>query len=290
MGNIFDSNEEVLSKAVLETKDAEDQNSVLYKKDVIDSAQALQAGKGGGQKNKIKKMIVLVVPLQSDKNWTDRHDGKDYDEMHIIVADNIYIAKEKFYKYLKDMGEDKAENVILDTHGGGPGLIYLDNIDGSFVIGKNFYGIDELKNLNDKDYRTKSNLLSLKMIKEKVKDDGNVIFLGCTMAKGKEGVEFMVEVHKFNYRTNTFVSEAYNYATLLKEWSDDSYYTYYDDFRECINWGESILLSTGDVHKNEKGKGYKLMTAFKSVYKDLADTGDYDGNLLINGKIGAIKY
>jgi hypothetical protein len=32
------------------------------------------------------------------------------------------------------------------------------------------------------------------------------------------------------------------------------------------------------------------MTAFKSVYKDLADTGDYDGNLLINGKIGAIKY
>ncbi|MFT4062965.1 MAG: hypothetical protein QM642_11485 [Edaphocola sp.] len=182
------------------------------------------------------------------------------------------------------------ENVIIDTHGGGAGWIYLDNVDGTAEAGKNYYGIDNLKNLKDQDYRTKRNLLSLKMIIEKAKDEGNVIFLGCAMAKGQKGVEFMVEVHKFNYRTNTFASEAYNYGTIVKELNNDSYYTYYDTYRECINWDESVQLSTGETLHNQKGKGFKLMTAFKGIYQDLAVIGSYEGNLLINGDIGAIKY
>lgn len=44
------------------------------------------------------------------------------------------------------------------------------------------------------------------------------------------------------------------------------------------------------THTNQKGEGFKLMTAFKGIIQDLAVIGSYDGNLLINGTIGAIKY
>lgn len=248
-------------------------------------------GGAGSTDTSVKKMIAIVIPTKNEKSWADRHDGKNYDEMHFIVADNMYKAKEKFYSYLKSTGEDKVENVIIDTHGGGPGLMYMDNVDGTFEIGINYFGVNNLKNLNEQNYNGRSNILSLKMILEKVKDNGNAIFLGCTLAKGNIGRDFLIEVHKYNYGTNTYASEAFNNGTLMegKEY-EGSLYNLYDKFMECIVWGKSTPLSTGGTHTNKKGEGFKLMTAFKGKYQDLAVVGNYDGNLFINGSIGAIKY
>lgn len=238
--------------------------------------------------NEIKKMICIVIPLQDEKSWTDKHDGRDYGEMHIIVADNIFIAKNKLFEYLKK--STKAENIIMDTHGGGAGWIYLDNIDGTAEQGKNYYGIDELKSIQNASPLVKRNILSLKMIMEKVEQDGNVIFLGCAMAKGNKGIQFMKEVHKFNYKTNTYVSEAFNIGTLQDFIPDNSYYSRENKYYECIDWNSSTPLASGGIHNNKIKQGFKLMEARSAKYVDLANIGKHSGNLLINGIKGDFTY
>jgi|GEM_PF-4752092 len=243
-----------------------------------------------GNEVQIKKIVVIVIPMQSEKGWTDKHDGMEYGELHIIVADNIYLAKEKFYKYLRKMKETKVENIIIDTHGGGAGIIYLDNIDADRKIGKNYYGLDQLANFKNQDALVRRNISSLKMIIEKVKDDGNVVFLGCTMAKGKDGVTFMKRVHQFNYKTNTYASEAYNFGSLQDYIDDDSFYHNGAKYRATIGWDISVPLESGEIHHNTKNNGFKLMTARKGIYYDLAKISNHFGNFYINGEFGEFKY
>jgi hypothetical protein len=234
---------------------------------------------------------ISFIKYNHDRNiiWQNSFNGvsngKDYGEMHIIVADNIFIAKNKLYKYLKK--NTKAENIIIDTHGGGAGWIYLDNLNGTHESSKNYYSIDDLKLLKKSATLVRRNILSLKMIIEKVKQYGNAIFLGCAMAKGKKGIEFMKEIHKFNYKTNTYVSEAFNIGSLQPDLQNLSYYSSGEnEYYECINWNDTTQLASGGIHNDKINQGYKLMEARSAKYVDLSNIGNYSGNLLINGYAG----
>lgn len=284
----------ITDAGVLDSYDKKDKSSVIYASAINDDEEDKEdegeQSENEDKRSNLKKLVTIVIPLVSEKSWTDKHDGKDYGEMHFIIADNIYLAKNKLFKYLSKNKSNKAENIILDTHGGGAGWIYLDNLDGTREVGKNYYGIDELKLIKNASPLTKRNILSLKMIMEKVEQDGNIIFMGCSMAKGSKGVQFLKEIHKFNYKTNTYASEAFNFATLDEKINNNSYYTQSNRYFECIEWGLSTPLDTGGVHTNKINQGYKLMEARSGKYVDLANIGNYNGNLLINGRNGDFIY
>ena len=63
-----------------------------------------------------------------------------------------------------------------------------------------------------------------------------------------------------------------------------------------IGWNEGpyeVLNGEGtntETFKNQLGKGYKMMNARKGILIDLAITGSYNGNLLIDGEYGRFKY
>ncbi|MFZ4753947.1 MAG: hypothetical protein ACOYLG_11450 [Chitinophagaceae bacterium] len=216
--------------------------------------------------------------------------------MHFIVADNLYLAKEKFNKYLKQCEAKNVENIIFDTHGGGSALIYIDNIDGTFELGKNFIGNEHLLNYKKIKGKIKQNILSLKIMIEGVKDYGNVILLGCTVCKGEEGRVFSRAIHKLNYRTNTFVSEAFNTGSVDENSGERPWYVYSGYFQPTIDWdkGASILNSQGtgfEFHQNQKGEGFKLFTAFKGEFVNIENkTPSEFGNLFIDGEYARFKY
>jgi hypothetical protein len=281
----------ITDTGVLDSNDNKDKSSVIYASAINDDeVHEGEQSENEDKRSNLKKLVTIVIPLVSEKSWIDKHDGKDYGEMHFIIADNIYLAKNKLFKYLSKNKNNKAENIILDTHGGGAGWIYLDNIDGTAEAGKNYYGIDELKSIKNASPLVKRNIPSLKMIMEKVEQDGNVIFLGCAMAKGSKGIQFMKEVHKFNYKTNTYASEAFNIGTLQAYIPDNSYYSQENRYYECIDWSSNTPLASGGVHQNKIKQGFKLMEARTAKYVDLANIGKYSGNLLLNGIKGDFIY
>lgn len=253
----------------------------------------------GGVETDLKKIVVILIPLKRDRKWAQKFDGNTYGEMYFIVANDIYNAKNKFFKYLGST-DNKVQNVIFDTHGGGPGLLYIDNKNGSHTIGVNY--INEKHLLNYKSFETgkskegvlKRNILSMKMILEQVENYGNAIFLGCTVAKDEPGKQLLIGLHGFNYMLNVYASQAYNIGTVGSD-SVSPWYTYSGIYQPTIDWkGFANVTNPSGVgttrHYNIKGKGFKLMTAKDGFLQDLAVVGKYDGILKIDGIYARFDY
>ena len=288
----------VTETGVLDSGKSNDEKSILYSSvtnsNSTNTENEIILNTGNENTEKIKPIIVISIPTKNEKPLMDVFDNKDHGAMHFIVADNIYIAKNKLYKYLDKFKTRSVKNIIFDTHGGGAGWIYLDNKDNKNEIEINYFGYKHIANYNKYPDNIRQLILSLKMILEKIEENGNAIYLGCALARGETGIKFIKKIHSFNYKSNTFVSEAYNYGTVNE--NGEIYYKANGNYMPVIGWNEGpyeVLNGEGtntETFKNQLGKGYKMMNARKGILIDLAITGSYNGNLLIDGEYGRFKY
>lgn len=84
----------ITETGVLDSYDNKDKSSVIYASAINDDeVHEGEQSENEDKRSNLKKLVTIVIPLVSEKSWIDKHDGKDYGEMHFIIADNIYLAK-----------------------------------------------------------------------------------------------------------------------------------------------------------------------------------------------------
>jgi hypothetical protein len=139
----------VTETGVLDSGNSNDEKSILYSSvtnsNSTNTENEIILNTGNENTEKIKPIIVISIPTKNEKPLMDVFDNKDHGAMHFIVADNIYIAKNKLYKYLDKFKTRSVKNIIFDTHGGGAGWIYLDNKDNKNEIEINYFGYKHMK-------------------------------------------------------------------------------------------------------------------------------------------------
>jgi hypothetical protein len=139
----------VTETGVLDSGNSNDEKSILYSSvtnsNSTNTENEIILNTGNENTEKIKPIIVISIPTKNEKPLMDVFDNKDHGAMHFIVADNIYIAKNKLYKYLDKFKTRSVKNIIFDTHGGGAGWIYLDNKDNKNEIEINYFGYKHIE-------------------------------------------------------------------------------------------------------------------------------------------------
>ncbi len=177
----------------------------------------------------LKNIIInfLRDDVGSEGNRTGNFDNDDLAKngWHVIDVDTMEEAATELGKYL---GDQKADNIFINTHGGvakdGNGGI---NVEGISILGSNIEmynnDCDRLNRINS----SKEGVIeSLSSISGMLNNDGNLIFAACYADRGNK---IGTELSKMNPEINVFLSGDYSSVTSYKNHPNTTTYKHFFD-------------------------------------------------------------